>query len=108
MLFPSLDCALINGHLKFLRIACIQLVAMVVARISSQSHACAAGCGAAMATIGSAPTAWGAGGGGGGRHVTSCQGLSPPFCLLSALKGHDRDVVGFRYFIIGSCYEIVA
>ncbi|VDD74903.1 unnamed protein product [Mesocestoides corti] len=84
VLLPAPDCALLNGHLKFLRVASTQMVAMVAARVANQSRAGVAACvaPASNATASAASAVWDEFGS--ARRGTSCQGLSPPRLLLGA------------------------
>ncbi|KAM7541942.1 hypothetical protein Aperf_G00000004283 [Anoplocephala perfoliata] len=96
VLLPMLDCALINGHLCFLRMACVQMVAMVTARNASQSRSGGAGCVNSLShSVGpSNSAAWEVvGAGGGARHATGCQGLSPPRFLLGK-RNKDKNASG--------------
>ncbi|KAL5963642.1 Ubiquitin carboxyl-terminal hydrolase 24, partial [Taenia solium] len=90
-LLPILDCSLINGHLCFLRTACIQMVAIAIARATSVSRTGGAGCAAPSGH--SAPlstsASWEGGGSRGSRCSGGCLGLSPPPFLL--LGGSMKD-----------------
>ncbi|VDM31222.1 unnamed protein product [Hydatigera taeniaeformis] len=98
-LLPSLDGSLINGHLCFLRTACIQMVAMAIARATSVSRTVGAGCAAPSGR--SAPlstsASWEGGSGGGCRSSGGCMGLSPPpFLLAGGKKGKDNLASDFE------------
>nr|CDS22949.1 ubiquitin carboxyl terminal hydrolase 24 [Echinococcus granulosus] len=95
VLLPILDCSLINGHLCFLRTACIQMVAMAIAQAASVSHTGSAGCVAPSGRFPQLSTSasWEGEGRGGSRYGSGCQGLSPPpFLLDGSKKGKDNPV----------------
>lgn len=91
VLLPILDCALLNGHLCFLRMACIHMVAMVMARVSGSAQSAGAGCRASLGHLEPAfpaSGAWNDTGSDSDRHIRGCQGISPPRFLL----GGDNKV----------------
>ncbi|VDO03144.1 unnamed protein product [Rodentolepis nana] len=94
---PMLDCALLNGHLCFLRMACIQLIAMVAGRSANQSRSGGAGCitpsaGGHSTGLSSTAVLEAVGGGSGARHITGCRGLAPPsFLLAGNRKEKNKD-----------------
>nr|CDS25696.1 ubiquitin carboxyl terminal hydrolase 24 [Hymenolepis microstoma] len=106
---PMLDCALLNGHLCFLRMACIQLIAMVAGRSASQSRSGGAGCIAGGHSAGLSTTAVleAVGGGSGARHVTGCRGLAPPpFLLTGKRKDKNKEDSGLP-LILRSAQNII-